>query len=162
MSVLIGKFFLFFCFFNASGVLFAASSPDPIKLTLPKTIELAVRNSPEVLSAEQEVKLTRQRVRDAKFQFAPQISFSGTAARFNAEESLVSGPELGNRFFLPSLFEEDVFTARLQVLQPLYEGGRNVNNLRLAKVAHNRAKVNYEALKSSKSFSAKLAYFKLQ
>ncbi|MBO4556098.1 MAG: TolC family protein [Elusimicrobiales bacterium] len=140
-------------------------------LSLKQAIELTVRNSPEVLSAEQEVKLAKHRVRDAKFQFAPQISLSGTATHFKADAPIVSGPELGNRFFLPNTygeysdylpFKKDVLTARVEILQPLYEGGRNVNNLRLAKVAHNRAQVNYAALKSSKSYEAKQAYFKLQ
>ena len=140
-------------------------------LSIKQAIEYAVRNSPEVLSAEQEVKLAKLRVRDAKFQFAPQISISGTATHFQADAPIVSGPELGNRFFLPNTYSEyagilpvdkNVMTARFEVLQPLYEGGRNVNNFRLAKVAHNRAQVNYTALKSSKSYEAKMAYFKLQ
>lgn len=150
-------------------VLSQAEEAQP--LSLKQAIEYAVRNSPEVLSAEQEVKLAKQRVRDAKFQFAPQISLSGTATHFNADAPIVSGPELGNRFFLPNTnseyseylpYNKDVLTARVEVLQPLYEGGRNVNNLRLARVAHNRALVNYSALKSSKSYSVKMAYFKLQ
>ena len=162
------SFCLFIIFFCPS--LIFADGKDSDILTLKQAIELTVRNSPEVLSAEQEVKLAKQRVRDAKFQFAPQISLSGTATHFKADAPIVSGPELGNRFFLPNAyseylhlpFKDDVLTGRLEVLQPLYEGGRNVNNLRLAKVAQNRAQVNYSALKSLKSFEAKQAYFKLQ
>lgn len=156
------KIFFFLCLFLVFPEFLYSEDNPADSITLKQAIEIAVRNSPEVLSAEQEVKLAKQRVRDAKFQFGPQIMLSGTASRFNIDEPMTSGMELGDRFFLPEYANERYFTIRSQVLLPLYVGGRNVNNLKLAKVAYNRAKVAHSSLRSAKAFAVKKAYFKLQ
>jgi len=163
----IRKIFFFLCLALCCPEFLYSEDNAADSITLKQAIEIAVRNSPEVLSAEQEVKLAKQRVRDAKFQFGPQIMLSGTASRFNIDEPMTSGMELGDRFFIPNYaedpdFKNHYFTIRTQVLLPLYVGGRNVNNLKLAKVAYNRAKVAHSSLRSSKAFDVKKAYFKLQ
>lgn len=155
--------FVLFSLFLCAG---SAAADESGSLSLQQAVELAVKNSPEVLSAEQEVKLARLHVRDARLQFAPQITLSGTAARFNLDHPVITGGELSDRILTPvsdtNDTKEQVFTARIQALQTLYAGGRDLNNLKLAKVAYNRAQADYRAVRSSKALEAKKAYFSLQ
>ena len=105
----IRKIFFFLCLALCCPEFLYSEDNAADSITLKQAIEIAVRNSPEVLSAEQEVKLAKQRVRDAKFQFGPQIMLSGTASRFNIDEPMTSGMELGDRFFIPNYAEDPDF-----------------------------------------------------
>ena len=49
----------------------------------------------------------------------------------------MSGPAAASASALPA-----------QALQPLYTGGKNTNTLKLAKTAHNQAKVNFETARA--------------
>ncbi len=154
-AALLVLFAFFFCTGNVAA-------DEAGSLSLKQTVELAVKNSPEVLSAEQEVKLARLHIRDARLQFAPQITLSGTAARFNLDQPVITSGELDDRILSSDYWNNQVFTARVQALQTLYAGGRDLNNLKLAKVAYNRAQTDYSAVRSAKALEAKKAYFSLQ
>jgi len=90
----------------------------------------------------------------------PQFTLSGTASRVSLEYPTVLSPELGERFIDPSI-SDTFYTMRVQVLQQLYTGGRNTNTLKLAKAAHNQAKVNYETAKADAALAAKKAFYGL-
>lgn len=129
-------------------------------LTIDDAVSLAVKNSPAALAAEQDIIIARQRVREARFMALPQFTLSGTASRVNLEYPAVLGAELGERFLDPSI-SDTFYTLRAQALQPLYTGGKNTNTLKLAKTAHNQAKVNYETAKAEAALSAKKAFYNL-
>lgn len=137
---------------------FAQSSSE--NFSLEKVVDLAVRNSPAVLGAEQEVGVAKLHVRDARFMYWPQITLSGTATKLGLDYPMVSGAELGDRFLSPA-YDNDFFTLRAQVLQTIYSGGRNKNNLKSAKAAHDRAKVNYDSVRSLTAYKAKKAFYAL-
>lgn len=151
-------FFVCFAFLLLAVNAFAAEEI----LTLSQAVELAVKNSPEVLSAEQEVNIARQHVRDAKFKFGPQITLSGTVTRYKLEYPMATGGDFGARYLEPDAWDNQFFSIRAQILQTIYAGGRNVNNLKLAKAAHNRAKVSYSSVRSGTALAAKKAYLNLQ
>lgn len=129
-------------------------------LTLGEAVALAVRNSPAALAAEQDIIVARQRVREARFLAMPQIAFSGSLNKVNLEYPAVLGGELGDRFISPSA-SDAFYSLRAQALQPLYTGGKNTNTLKLAKTAHNQARVDYDAVRADAALAAKKAFYTL-
>ena len=127
-------------------------------LTLDEVIRLAVKNNPALLSSEQGIIIARQRVHEARFLNLPQLSLSGTYSRADLEYPTVLGAELGDRY-LASDVKDNFYTLRASALQPLYTGGRNTSAIRLAKTAHNQAKVDYEAVKNDVVFNSKKVFY---
>lgn len=127
-------------------------------LTLEAVIDLAVKNDPVLMSAEQDIIIAKQRVSEARFLFLPQFEVSGTLSKVDLEYPMLLGPELGERY-LDTGMAENFYTMRVYALQPLYNGGRNKNTLRMAKAAHNQAKVNYETVKTDVALKAKKAFY---
>jgi outer membrane protein TolC len=136
----------------------AAAQQGRETLTLDLAVSMAVRNSPAVLAAEQDISIAKQRVREARFMYLPQFTLSATASRVNLEYPAVLGPELGEHFLDPSI-SDTFYTLRAQALQPLYTGGKNTNALKLAKASQNQARVNYEAFRAEAAFEAKKAFY---
>ncbi|MBI4801372.1 MAG: TolC family protein [Elusimicrobia bacterium] len=129
-------------------------------LTLETVIDLAVRNNPALLSAEQDIIIAKQRVSEARFLFLPQLALSGTLSKVNLQYPMALGPELGDRY-LDADIKENFYALRAYALQPLYNGGRNKNTLSMAKTAHKQAKVNYDTVKMDVVLKAKKAFYTL-
>ena len=138
----------------------AAAQGGGETLTIDGAVALAVKNSPAALAAEQDIIIARQRVREARFMALPQFALSGIASRASLEHPAVLGPELGESYLSPDI-DNSFYTLRAQALQPLYTGGKNTNTLKLAKTAHNQAKVNYETAKADAALGAKKAFYTL-
>ncbi|HAT71882.1 MAG TPA: hypothetical protein DCS63_03605 [Elusimicrobia bacterium] len=138
----------------------AAAQNGGESLSIDDAVLLAVKNSPAALAAEQDIIIARQRVSEARFMALPQFTLSGTASKASMEYPAVLSPELGERFMDPSI-SDTFYTLRVQGLQPLYTGGRNTNTLKLAKAAHNQAKVNYETAKADAALAAKRSFYEL-
>ena len=90
----------------------------------------------------------------------PQFTLSGTLSRASLEYPALLGPELGDRYIDPR-GGDNFYTMRAQALQPLYTGGKNTNTLKLAKTAHNQAKVNFETVKADAALAAKKTFYTL-
>ncbi|OGS07959.1 MAG: hypothetical protein A2270_08755 [Elusimicrobia bacterium RIFOXYA12_FULL_51_18] len=129
-------------------------------LTLDEVVSLAVNNNPTLLSSEQDIIIAKQRVHEARFMNMPQMALSGTFSRVNLEYPTILGPELGDRYLDPTV-SKNFYTMRAYALQPLYTGGRNKNTLRMAKTAHNQAKVNYDTVKTDVVYNAKKIFYTL-
>jgi outer membrane protein TolC len=141
-----------------AGAAFAQSARET--LTLDEAVALAVKNSPAALAAEQDIIVARQRVREARFLYMPQIALSGSLNKVNLESPAVLGGELGDRLIFPSA-SDSFYSLRAQALQPLYTGGKNTNTLKLAKTAHSQARVNYDAVRADAALAAKKAFYTL-
>lgn len=149
--------------FSALALLLAAGAAGAApgeKLALQEAVSAAVRNSPSALAAEQDIIIARQRLREARFQYLPQVTLSGTLTRLDLDYPGLLGPELGDRYIEPAA-GDTLYVLRAQALQPLYTGGKNTNTLKLAKTAHNRAKVNFEAARADAALAAKRAFYAL-
>jgi len=129
-------------------------------LTLNAVVAIAVKNNPTLLSSEQDIIIAKQRVREARFMNMPQLALSGTYSKVNLEYPMILGPELGDRYLDPAV-SNNFYTMRGYALQPLYTGGRNKNTLRMAKTAHNQAKVNYDTVKTDVVYNAKKIFYTL-
>ena len=136
----------------------AAEPKNQDVLTLDEVVSIAVKNNPTLLSSEQDIIIAKQRVREARFMNMPQMALSATASRVNLEYPTLLGPELGDRYLDPAV-SKNFYTMRGYALQPLYTGGRNKNTLRMAKTAHNQAKVNYDTVKTDVVYNAKKIFY---
>ena len=154
-----GKFIFTALLLLLPGATHLFAQPQDV-LTLEAVIDLAVRNNPALLSAEQDIIIARQRVSEARFIFLPQFALSGTLSKVDLEYPMVLGPELGDRY-LDTSIKENFYTMRVYALQPLYNGGRNKNTLRMAKTAHKQAKVNYDTVRMDVVLKAKKAFYTL-
>ncbi len=138
----------------------AAAQKNGEILTIDDAVSIAVKNSPAALAAEQDIIIARQRMREARFMALPQFTLSGTLSRASLEYPALLGPELGDHYVDPR-GGGNFYTLRAQALQPLYTGGKNTNTLKLAKTAHNQAKVNFEAVKADAALAAKKTFYTL-
>lgn len=146
----------------ALAVLAAAGHAQNVgeTLTLGEAVSLAVKNSPAALAAEQDIIVARQRVREARFLAMPQIAFSGSLNKVNLEYPAVLGGDLGDRLIYPSA-SDAFYSLRAQALQPLYTGGKNPNTLKLAKTAHNQARVDFDSVRADAALAAKRSFYTL-
>jgi outer membrane protein TolC len=138
----------------------AAAQKNGETVTLEAAVAAAVKNSPAALTAEQDIIIARQRVHEARFMALPQLTLSGTLSRLKLEYPAVLGTELGDRYVDPAA-GNSFYSLRAQALQPLYTGGKNTNTLKLAKTAHNQAKVNFEAARADAALAAKRSFYAL-
>ncbi len=138
----------------------AQAQPGSEPLTLEEAVTQAVKSNPAALAAEQDIIIARQRMSEARYTYLPQFTLSGTASRVNLDYPSVLGPELGERYLDP-LISRSFYTLRASALQPLYTGGKNANTLKLARTAHNQARVNYETVKADVALEAKKAFYDL-
>ncbi len=131
-------------------------------LSLEDSLHLAVQNNTRLLSAEQDLIIARQRVKEAAFRFFPQISFSGTWSKCNINYPIVLSPEFGSRLLSSGLDpDEDFYAARGYLHQAVYTGGRNVSTLHMAQTALKQAKTSYEAVKRDVVLNLKKVFYSM-
>jgi outer membrane protein TolC len=128
------------------------------ELTLDQSLRLALQNNTVLLSAEQDVIIAKQRVKEAIFRFFPQPSLSGSATKYNAKYPIVLTPEFGSTFIQPSI-HENFYSAGILLTQPIYTGKRNTNTLRLAKASLKQAQTKYDEAKRDVVLKLKKSFF---
>ena len=129
-------------------------------LSLDQSLRLSMQNNPELLSAEQDVIIAQQRVKEASYLFLPQTNLSGAVTKANVKYPMVLSPEFGSHLLQPSNYE-NFYTAKVSMAQPIYTGGRNTNTLRLARASLKQARTRYETVKRETVLSLKTAFFGL-
>ena len=146
--------------FLCGNVFAAAGSPLIEVISLTKAVELSKKNNPTLLSAEQDIIIAKQRVKEARFMALPQFSFAGTLTRLNLEYPMVLPQEFGGRY-LDNSISENFYALRAYAFQPIYTGGRNKSTFRIAKTAHKEAKVKHETVKRDVVSTTKKAFYTL-
>lgn len=125
---------------------------------LSRTVRLGLDNNTELLSAEQDVLIAAQQVNEARFQFFPQPSVSGSASKTNIKSPMVLPVEYGAQIIYPSNYE-NFYTARMMLTQPIFRGRRIVNNYNLAKAALEQARSRYEEIRRRVEHDLKRAFY---
>lgn len=144
------------CLFPISLLLAAApAAAGPISVE--RFVDLAVKNDTSLLSAEQGIIISRQRLREARSLLFPQISFSGSLSRLSLEYPMVTPAELGGRF-LDGAYGENTYALRAHVVQPVYTGGRNRNAARMARNAWSQSRLLLETEKLAAARKAREAF----
>lgn len=129
-------------------------------LDLNRALEIAVKNSSELLVAEQNLTIAQMRVKEASFRFFPQIGFSGTITKSELDYPIVLNEAFANHYLAPSPYE-NFYTFKTSIIQTLYSGGKIRNTLRLAKAGLKQAETEYEKTKREVELNLKKAFFEL-
>lgn len=129
--------------------------------TLEQSVQTAVQNNPSLLVVRDGVKISEQRVWEAKSSFLPKVDLQLNGTRYLAEEATIVSPDLGTTLLPPSRnAEPDTFyTARLGFKQTLYNGGRLGGNLKLAKAALDQARIRQDDLTAQVVFNAVKSFY---
>jgi len=131
-------------------------------LNLEESVRLALLNDAQFLSAEQDIKISEQRVRESRFLFYPEIGFGVSATRFHSERPFVLQPEFGSLFILPNPNRDDrLVSGRAFLLHQLYAGGRTLNTLRLAQAGLKAARARYDAVKLDVTLGVEKVFYEL-
>lgn len=156
--------FAFVCFllniFQTAG--FAIEALPDRTLTLDESVRLALNNSQSLLTSREDVDITLQRVRQAESLFFPKLDLNANWNKFRVEgqRPLLLQPALSPTLITNSP-EQNFYTARANIYQTVYEGGRSRNTWRQARISYERARSANEALQTHVMSMAKKAFYDL-
>ena len=116
---------------------------------LEECVIIALENKKTVLSANLEVQSGEKGLKVAFSNFLPNISFSSTSSRINFPEQRSIIPNL-TEFSLDTLYNDfyDNISTGLALNQTIYDGNRNLNQYRQAKLNLEIAKLNERITKT--------------
>jgi outer membrane protein TolC len=129
--------------------------------TLEQSVQMALANNPALLASQEGVRISQQRVWEAKASFLPKVDLQLNGSRYLAEQATIVSPDLGTTLLRPSrnLRPDTFFATRLGFKQTLYNGGRLGANLRLAKAAHEQSRIREEDLRSDTVLNAVKSFY---
>ena len=135
-------------------------------LTLESAIRLGLENNNRFLAAQQEIIVAEQKVKEAKFQFLPQLAVQATATWYDLDYPMVLPDSVANRFIpsnrlLSSDNQHQFYGAGITATQYLYSGGRFRNTLKIAQANLKQAQSKYETVKNALVRDIKQAFFAL-
>ena len=136
------------------------------ELTLENAIRLGLENNNKFLSAQQEIIIAEQKVKEARALFLPQLALQGTATWYNLDYPMVLPDSVGNRLIpnnasLGQDTKHQFLSAGVSATQYLYSGGRLHNTLKIAQANLKQAQSRYEAVKNSLVRDIKQTFFAL-
>ncbi len=141
----------------------AAQAPGSASSERVYTLEEAMRltrNDPKLQSAEQDVIIAEQRVKEARFQFLPEFGLQASATKYDARYPFSLSEDARNILLFPSR-DENIFSGRGYMRLSLYEGQRGMNTLRLAQAANQQALSNRDSVRLDLTLSVKEAFYTL-
>ena len=157
--------FILYCFAFSTGMLHAGQNVEKV-LTLDESINLAIANSQQLMSEQMDVKISGQRLKEAKSGMYPQLEFNTNFSRFEAESPLFISPILGNTI-LPSKTDpniskiENYYTAKMSFYQVLWSAGKLSATKKYAETELKTAESNYETIRNSTVANVKKSFFRL-
>lgn len=137
----------------------AAQAADRV-LNIDEAVRLATLNDTRVLSAEQDTIIADQRVKEAWFQFLPELGFQASASKYEARYPFALSGVTRSILAFPGT-EQNLYSGSGYWYLPIYEGGRHINTLYLAKAAHKAARSNYDSVRRQVTLAAKEAFHRL-
>lgn len=140
----------------------AAQGLEDRVLSLEDSVRLALNNSQSILSSREDVNIALQRVRETESLFFPTLDLNANWSKFRVEGGtpLLLQPALGPTL-VPSSPQQNFYTARANIYQSVYEGGRSKNLWQQARISYERARSANEALQTQVAASAKQAFYDL-
>jgi outer membrane protein len=147
--------------FLLAGAAAAEESRVERTFTLEQSVQTALQNNPALLVMRDGVKISEQRVWEAKSSFLPKVDLQLNGSRYLAEEATIVSPDLGTTLLPPSRNAEPdtFFASRLGFKQTLYNGGRLGDNLKLARAALEQSRIREEDTKAQVLFGAVKSFY---
>ncbi|OGR90041.1 MAG: hypothetical protein A2992_00650 [Elusimicrobia bacterium RIFCSPLOWO2_01_FULL_59_12] len=144
------------------GVCAAELIPERV-LTLDDSVKLAVNNSQALLTLREDENIAFQRVREAESLFLPKLDLNANWNKFRVEgdRPFLLSPAMGPTIVTSSP-RENFYTARANIYQTVYQGGRVRNTWRQARISYERARSANQAARVEVTGSAKEAFYDLR
>jgi outer membrane protein len=144
-----------------TSLLAAEILPERV-LTLDDSVKLALNNSQGILTLQEDENISLQRVREAESLLFPKLDLNANWSKFRVEGDtpLLLQPAMGPTL-ITSNPHENFYTARANIYQTVYEGGRTRNVWRQARISYERARSAADALRVQVSCTAKQAFYDL-
>jgi outer membrane protein TolC len=144
----------------AAGVL-SVEIPERV-VTLEESLKLATNNSQALLTLREDENIALQRVREAESLFFPTMDVNANWSKFRVEgdRPLLLQPAFGSTLVTTSP-RENFYTARANIYQKVYEGGRTRNTWRQARISYERARSANEAARAQVIGWAKQEFYDL-
>jgi len=128
--------------------------------SLDEAVRTASRNHAGLQAAEQDITIARQRVKEARTQFLPDIGLQAMATRFDSNRAFALRPGFGSTLLFPSR-EDNFFSGQAYMNFSLYEGRRHINTLRLAQTVLKQARSKFQAVRLDVAYEAKTVFYRL-
>jgi|GEM_PF-1020250 len=146
-------------------VALALAAADPFVdrvLTLEDAVRIAQGQSQIVLSSHEDVNIALQHVHEAESLLFPQLDLNANWSKFRTEgdRPFLTQPDLGSTL-IPQNARPNYYTTRVNIYQPVYEGGRLKNTWRQARIAYEKARDVQEGLQAQVAGAAKQAFYDL-
>ncbi len=145
----------------------AALAEGPASLTLGDAVNTALRHNRPLLSEGEKLKAAEAGIGEARAAFLPKADVSETFVRSDNPVT-VFGSKLNQGDFQASDFAIDKlnspspindFNFRVQVIQPLFNGGKEILGYRRAKLALESAKMKHERARMETAYETVQAYW---
>ncbi len=163
------KFYCFVFLFFSLSVLTQAqqyrlkySTDESRPLSLENVIRLSIENSYDLLLIEQDLIISQQRIKEAKFLYFPQFSLNGSATAYNLDYPIILPEMIGQRILMPDSNhrKEDLFYGvGITAVQYIYGGGRISSTLDLARASNKEIQSRYQNAKNTVIYEAKKAFY---
>lgn len=139
----------------------AAQAPAPPQrvYTLEEALRLT-RNDAKLQSAEQDVIIAEQRVKEARLQFLPEFGLQASATKYKSRYPFALSEDARNILLFPSS-DDEIFSGRGYMRLNLYEGQRGMNTLRLTQAAYQQALSNRDSVRLDLTLQVKEAFYGL-
>jgi outer membrane protein TolC len=139
----------------------ASAQPAPPQrvYTLEEALRLT-RNDPKLQSAEQDVIIAEQRVKEARFQFLPEFGLQASATKYKSRYPFALSEDFRNILLFPDARDE-IFSGRGYMRLSLYEGRRGLNTLKLAQAAYQQALSNRDSVRLDLTLQVKENFYGL-
>lgn len=138
------------------------SADENRPLSLENVIRLSLENSYDLLLIEQDLIISQQRIKEAKFLYFPQLSLNGSVTAYNLDYPIILPEMIGQRLLMPdpNHQREDLFYGvGISAVQYIYGGGRISSTLDLARASNKETQSRYQNAKNIVIYSAKTAFY---
>jgi outer membrane protein TolC len=157
-----------FCGLVAASLLFSVVKPTrdaratelPQTMTLQDCLDLALKQNPSILKAQQEIRRTQGVIVETRAPAVPQITASGNGEMI-ARSALDAFPTTpgGTNFIFRN--QEQPWSAQVQISQLLYQGGRVSASLRAAKLSDQIAALGFQKAIADTILDVRKAFYQI-
>ena len=166
MRKIINIFILILTFTTTATQSFPQQLKTVEKMTVEKAIEIALKNSPYLKAVEHEKNAAQTMEKEAKSYRLPQVNLNEILMRTNNPMETFALSLSQENFSLQSLMMSDPnhpsplndSITQLQVIQPLYMGGKITHGIKAGKKMAEAGEKKYERAKQEVIFNTKTAY----
>jgi outer membrane protein len=135
----------------------AATAAPPQTMTLQDCIDLALRQNPTILKAQEEIRRTHGVIVEARAAAIPQITAGGQYQRID-RNAIDAFPGTNNVIFKN---QEQPWTAQIEVSQLVYAGGRVRAALRAAKLSDQIAALGFQSAVANTLLDVRRTFYQI-